>query len=44
VQPGLRYYPDNGSHIKNIFKERPWMFDLQFGLRYSLKDREVNSE
>lgn len=38
VQPGLRYYPDNGSHIKNIFKERPWMLDLQFGLRYSLKD------
>ena len=37
VQPGLRYYPDNGSHVQNIFKERPLQFDLQLGIRYSLK-------
>jgi cytoskeletal protein RodZ len=37
VQPGLRYYPDNGSHVQNIFKERPLQFDLQLGIRYSLR-------
>ena len=37
VQPGLRYYPDNGSHVQNIFKEKPWQIDLQFGLRYTLR-------
>ena len=37
VQPGLRYYPDNGSRLQNIFKERPWQFDLQLGLRYTLR-------
>ncbi len=37
AQPGLRYYPDNGSHVQNIFKDRPLQFDLQLGLRYTLK-------
>ena len=37
MQPGLRYYPDNGSHLQNIFKERPMQFDLQLGIRLSLK-------
>ncbi len=33
VQPGLRFYPDNGSRVQNIFKEKPWQLDLQLGLR-----------
>ena len=37
VQPGLRYYPDNGSRVQNIFKERALQFDLQLGLRYSFR-------
>lgn len=37
LQPGLRYYPDNGSPIKNIYKTRPLQFDLQLGLRYTLQ-------
>lgn len=37
VQPGLRYYPDNGSPVQNVFKDRPWQFDLQLGIRLSLK-------
>ena len=37
VQPGVRFYPDNGSRIQNIYKERPLQFDLQLGLRCTLK-------
>ena len=37
LQPGLRYYPDNGSRLQNIFKERPLQPDLQFGIRYSFR-------
>ena len=33
VQPGLRFYPDNGSPVQNIFKEKPWQLDMQLGLR-----------
>ena len=35
AQPGLKFYPDNGSSVKNIYKERPLDFDLQLGLRVS---------
>ena len=43
VQPGLRYYPDNGSNVQNIFKERPLQLDFQLGVRWSLfKDHSDN--
>lgn len=37
LQPGITYYPDNGSRLQNIFKEKPTQPSLQFGLRYSLR-------
>ncbi len=35
VQPSLRYYPDNGSSLQNVFKDRQLQFDLRMGLRYN---------
>lgn len=35
LEPGLGYYFDNGSSIPTIRTERPWMFGLQLGLRFS---------
>lgn len=35
LQPALRYYPDNGSRLQNVFKERPLQSDLRLGLRYT---------
>lgn len=35
VQPSLRYYPDNGSSLRNVFKDRQLQFDLRMGLRYN---------
>lgn len=37
VQPSMRYYPDNGSALQNVYKESPVQLDLQLGLRYTLK-------
>ena len=37
VEPGLSYYPDNGSRIENYFKDKPLNFSLQLGLRLNLK-------
>ncbi|MBQ9646391.1 MAG: hypothetical protein IJV24_08585 [Prevotella sp.] len=37
VQPLLRYYPDNGSALQNIYKEKPTLLDLQLGLRCTVK-------
>lgn len=36
VEPGLRYYFDNGSTTQNIFKEKPFNFSLQLGLRLNV--------
>ena len=33
VEPGVKHYFDNGSHIRNFFKHRPTNFNLQIGLR-----------
>ena len=35
VEPGVKYYFNNGSQVENIFKEKPWNFSLQLGLRLS---------
>ena len=37
VEPGAKYYFDNGSEIENTFKDKKWNFNLQFGLRINLK-------
>lgn len=36
LEPGLRYYLDNHTSVENVFKDKPWQFDLQFGLRYQI--------
>lgn len=37
VEPGVRYYIDNGSVIENYFKDKPFGFSLQIGLRLNIK-------
>lgn len=36
VEPGAKYYFDNGSQIENVFKEKKLNFNFQFGLRWNL--------
>ena len=38
VEPGLKYYFDNGSKVQNFFKDKPLNFNLQLGLRLNLND------
>lgn len=40
LEPNLKYYFDNGSKVKNYFKDKPANFSLQFGLRLRLKSKE----
>ena len=35
VEPGVRYYFDNGSNVQTMFKEHPCNFSLQMGLRWN---------
>ena len=35
VEPGLNWYPDNGSKLQNYFKDKPLSCGLQLGLRMS---------
>lgn len=35
VEPGVAYYFDNGSEIRNIYKDRPFNFNLNLGIRFS---------
>ena len=37
AEPGLSWYPDNGSRLQNYFKDKPLTFSLQIGLRLNLK-------
>ena len=37
VEPGLTWYPDNGSSLQNYFKYKPLNFSLQLGLRLNLE-------
>lgn len=36
VEPGMKYYFDNGSEIKNTFKDKKLNFSFQLGLRWNL--------
>ena len=36
IEPGAKYYFDNGSDIENAFKDKKLNFNLQFGLRFNL--------
>lgn len=37
VEPGMKYYFDNGSEIRNTFKDKKLNFSFQLGLRWNLK-------
>ena len=36
IEPGAKYYFDNGSHVENTFKDKKLNFNFQFGLRFNL--------
>ena len=36
VEPGVKYYFDNGSNIENAFKDKKTNFNLQLGLRWNI--------
>lgn len=35
-EPGVRYHFDNGSSVQTIYTEKPFNFNAQIGLRYSI--------
>ena len=35
IEPGISYYFDNRSEVRNIYKDRPFNFNLNLGLRYT---------
>lgn len=37
AEPGLSYYINNGSQTKNFYKDKPWNFNINVGLRFTLK-------
>lgn len=39
VEPGFRYYFDNHSSVRNFFKEQPFSWSLQMGVRLNLGQR-----
>ena len=39
VEPGFRYYIDNGSKVQNFFKDQPANWSLQLGIRLRLNQR-----
>ena len=39
VEPGVKYYFDNGSKMQNYFKDKPLNLNIQFGLRLNLNDQ-----
>lgn len=36
VEPGISYYFNNGSNIYNLYKDKPFNFDLNLGIRLNL--------
>ena len=37
VEPGVSYYFDNGSSVSNIYKDKPFNFNLNLGLRFTIR-------
>ena len=37
VEPGVKYYFDNGSNVRTFFKDKPCNFNLQVGLRWNFE-------
>ncbi len=40
VEPGVKYYFNNHSQVENTFKDKPWNFNLQIGLRWNLDNNK----
>ena len=36
VEPGFSYFPDDGNNIMTIRKDKPFMFNMQAGLRFDI--------
>lgn len=36
IEPGVSFFPDNGSQTVNLYKDRPTTFNLNLGLRLNL--------
>ena len=36
IEPGVKYYFDNGSNVRNFFKDKPLNLNLQVGLRLNI--------
>lgn len=34
AEPGIKYYFDNRSQVETIYKDKPWAFSMQMGLRF----------
>lgn len=39
LEPGIGYYFDNHSSICNIYKDKPWNFDLNIGVKLKLNTK-----
>lgn len=39
VEPGVKYYFNNHSSLENYYKEHPWNFNLQLGLRWNINNK-----
>lgn len=39
AEPGVSYYFDNGSSVETAYKETPFNFNLNFGVRFSFGDK-----
>ena len=37
LEPGVSYYFDNGSDVDNIYKDKPFNFNLNVGLRFTIR-------
>ena len=37
VEPGVSYYFDNGSGVSTIYKDKPFNFNLNVGLRFTIR-------
>jgi len=35
AEPGVSYFPDDGTKIETIYKEKPFNFNLNFGIRFN---------
>ena len=37
AEPGACYYINNGSEVRNIYKDKKWNYNISVGLRMNLK-------